>query len=416
MSKKVVLVLIIGTADTKADELMFLKSCVQEAGADAAIMDIGILGTPSFTPEYSKHDVAAAANTSNEAIIELGDENRAMTKQAEGAASLTRSLQESGQIDGVLAIGGTMATDLALDVVAALPLGFPKLIASTVAYSPLLSPERISADVMMILWSGGLYGLNPICRSILSQAAHAVVGACRFRTEPDAGRPIVGISSLGKTSLKYMVELKPELERRGYDVAVFHTTGLGGRAMESMLAKGALVAVMDFSLVEVSNHQLGSVVTAGSDRLEQAGKHGIPQIVAPGGVTLVDFQSWAVPEELQNSREIHVHNRLISSAILTTEEKIEAAHTIADKLNRATGPTAFIMPLEGIDEWDREGGPFRDPDGLAAFATAIEASLSSEIEYHALDHHINDREFAAKALEIFDRWSAAGLIPESRTT
>ena len=132
-----------------------------------------------------------------------------------------------------------------------------------------------------------------------------------------------------------MVKLKPELERRGYDVAVFHTAGMGGRAMESMLASGTLVAVMDFSLVEVSNHLLGSVVTAGSNRLEQAGKHGIPQIVAPGGVTLVDFQSWAAPEQLLHGREIHAHNRLISSAILTTEEKVKAAHTIAGKLNQA---------------------------------------------------------------------------------
>ena len=141
MDKKVVL--IIGTADTKGDELLFLKSCVEEAGALPRVMDIGVLGTPNFEADYSKHDVAAAANTTNEAIIALGNENLAMTRQAEGAALLVRSLQQSGKIDGVLAIGGTMATDLALDVVAALPLGFPKLIASTVAYSPLLSPDRI---------------------------------------------------------------------------------------------------------------------------------------------------------------------------------------------------------------------------------------------------------------------------------
>jgi len=408
MTKRVIL--IIGTADTKSDELLFLKSCVEAAGAIPAVMDVGILGTPSFEPDYSKHDVAAAANTTNEAIIALGNENLAMTRQAEGAALLAQSLQQSGKIDGVLAIGGTMATDLALDVVAALPLGFPKLIASTVAYSPLLSPDRISADVMMILWSGGLYGLNPICQSILKQAASAIVGACQFSTPFVAERPIVGISSLGKSSLKYMVELKPELEHRGYDVAVFHATGMGGRAMESMLAKGALVAVLDFCLVEVSNHQLGSVVSAGNERLQGAGKHGIPQIVAPGGVTLVDFQSWNAPHQLLREREIHVHNRLISSAILTKEEKENAAKTIAEKLNQAVGPIALIMPLQGIDEWDRDGQPFRDPDGLAAFSQTIEAELSTAVEYHPLDHHINDSRFTEKALEIFDRWTNDGLI------
>ena len=121
-----------------------------------------------------------------------------------------------------------------------------------------------------------------------------------------------------------------------------------------------------FSLVEVSNHGLGSVVSAGSDRLEQAGKHGVPQIVAPGGVTVVDMQSFSIPERMRE-REIYAHNRLISCAILTTEEKTEAARTIASKLNRATGPTALILPRKGLDEWDREGGPFHDPEGLAAF-------------------------------------------------
>ena len=412
MTKKVIL--IIGTADTKGEELLFLKSCVEEAGAIPTVMDIGILGTPNFEPDYSKHDVAAAANSSNEAIIALGNENLAMTRQAEGAAFLTHSLQQSGKIDGVLAIGGTMATDLALDVVAVLPLGFPKLIASTVAHSPLLPPHRISADVMMILWSGGLYGLNPICQSILRQAANAIVGACQFSTQSKSERPIVGISSLGKSSLKYMVELKPELEHRGYDVAIFHATGMGGRAMESMLAKGILAAVLDFCLVEVSNHQLGSVVTAGNERLQEAGKHGIPQIVAPGGVTLVDFQSWATPQQLLRGREIHIHNRLISSAILTKEEKVSVAKTIAKKLNRAVGPTAFIMPLKGIDEWDRLGEPFRDPDGLVAFSQTIEATLSNTVEYHPLGHHINDRQFTEKALEIFDRWTSDGLIIPGR--
>jgi len=413
MSKKVVL--IIGTADTKADELVFLQSSVREAGAEAVIMDVGILSVPSFTPDYTKHDVAAAIGTTNEAIIALGTENLAMTKQAEGAASLARSLAESSKIDGMVAIGGTMGTDLALDVAAALPLGFPKLIASTVAFSPLLSPDRISADVMMILWSGGLYGLNPLCRSILSQAAHAVVGACRFRAEASVSRPLIGISSLGASSLKYMVTLKPELERRGYDVAVFHTTGLGGRAMESMLEKGELAAVMDFSLVEVSNHHLGSVVSAGSNRLEEAGRRGVPQIVAPGGVTLVDFQSWSVPEKLTD-REVYAHNRLISCAILTTEEKTAVAETIAHKLNGATGPTALIMPQQGLDEWDRKGGPFHDPDGLAAFSNALAAALASNVEYHPIEHHINDAAFVAEALQIFDRWTATGLIPEARSS
>jgi uncharacterized protein (UPF0261 family) len=403
-------ILIIGTADTKADELLYLKSCVERAGAQARIMDVGVLGVPSFEPDYSKFDVATAAGTTNEAIIALGDENHAMTRQAEGATKLTKSLADAGEVHGMLAIGGTMATDLALDVAAALPLGFPKLIASTVAFSPLLPAQRICPDVMMILWAGGLYGLNSVCKSVLSQAAGAVVGACLSRETQPRSLPIVGMTSLGGSSLRYMRKLKPALEERGFELAVFHTTGMGGRALESLAASGQLAAVMDFSLVEVSNHENGSVVSAGGDRLEAAGLAGVPQIVAPGGVTLMDFQTWAPPTGKLAGREIHVHNRLLACAQLTVEEKIQAARTIAGKVSRATGPCAFIMPLQGIDEWDREGGPFRDLEGLEAFYGQLRALLTDPVEVHEVDTHINDDLFAQSVLEVFDRWVDKGLI------
>ena len=404
-------VLIIGTADTKADELLYLKACVALAGAESRVMDVGVLGEPPFEPEYSKFDVAHAAGTTNEKIIALGDENRAMTRQAEGAANLTRALADSGEIQGMLAIGGSMATDLALDVAAVLPVGFPKFIASTVAFSPILPAERISPDVMMILWAGGLYGLNSICKSVLSQAAGAVVGACTIAERLPRTAPIVGMTSLGSSSLKDMKALKPELERRGFEVAVFHTTGMGGRAFEALTAAGELVTVMDFSLVEVSDHENGSALSAGADRLESAGLAGIPQIVAPGGVTLLDFQTWAPPLEKLAGREVHTHNRLIACAQLTLEEKVQAAQTIAAKLNKASGPSAFIMPLMGIDEWDKEGGPFHDPEGLQAFADTIRAELRDPVELCEVQAHINDPLFAQTALDIFDRWLAQGLIP-----
>ena len=403
--------LLIGTADTKAAELEFLKSCLETSGASARVMDVGVLGEPPFAPEYSKHDVASAAGTTNAEIIALGDEHRAMSKTAEGASALARRLGSEGQIDGMLAIGGSMATDLALDVAAALPLGVPKVVISTVAFSPVLPPERISPDVMMILWAGGLYGLNPICRSVLQQGAGAVVGACRATATPDTATPIVGMSSLGSSTLKYMIPLKPELEARGFELAVFHTTGMGGRALEALAAKKELAAVLDFSLIEVSNYRMGSVVNSGGDRLEGAGRAGVPQIVAPGGVTLVDLQTWAEPPERFADREMHVHNRLIACAKLNPQERVQAAKAIAAKLMRARGPTAFIMPLHGIDEWDKEGGPFHDDEGLAAFAKEIRSSIREPVELIEIDAHINDALFVDTVLGVFDQWVAQGLIP-----
>lgn len=400
-------ILVVGTADTKSAELEYLSACIAGQGGRPLVMDVGVLGEPALPVDFSKHDVAAAAGTSNQAIIDLGDENSAMAKTAEGATRLVARLAVEGQAHGIVILGGTMGTDLALDVCAALPMGFPKVIVSTVAFSPLLPPERIAADVMMILWAGGLYGLNSVCKSSLSQAAGAVLGAARAVEPPQTERPVVAMTSLGSSSLKYMKRLKPALEQRGYEVAIFHTTGMGGRAMEDLAAKGAFACVMDFSLVEVSNHAHGSVVSAGADRLEAAGRAGIPQIVAPGGVSLIDMRAWAAPTDL-GGREIHAHNRLIACALMTREEKREAAAVIAGKLNAATGPTAFIMPLGGIDEWDRPGGPFHDPEGLAAFAEEIRSGLAGTVELVELDAHINDDVFADKALELFDRWRETG--------
>ena len=154
MKKKTIL--IVGTADTKDDELQFMKQCIQDQGGNPAVMDVGVLGDPTFEVEYSKHEVAAAANTTNQAIIDLGDENKAVTKTAEGAANLAKQLCAAGKIDGVLMLGGTMGTDLSLDVANALPFGFPKFIVTTIAFSHLIPPERLSPDLMMILWLGGI--------------------------------------------------------------------------------------------------------------------------------------------------------------------------------------------------------------------------------------------------------------------
>jgi uncharacterized protein (UPF0261 family) len=253
-------ILLIGTADTKSEELLYLRRCLEAAGAGVSVMDVGVLEPARFRPEITNADVAAAAGTELSAVQRVGDENAAMTSMARGASAIGAKLCDEGVIDGLLALGGSMGTDLALDVASALPLGFPKVVLSTIAHSQLISPERIAPDLMMILWAGGLYGLNGVCRAALSQAAGAVVGACRSVERPVGDRPLVGVTSFGTSCLRYMLRLKPALEARGYEVAVFHTTGMGGRAFEGLAAQGRFCAVFDFSLQELSNH-LGAVAS-----------------------------------------------------------------------------------------------------------------------------------------------------------
>jgi uncharacterized protein (UPF0261 family) len=405
-------ILVIGTGDTKSDELTFMRECIATAGGTPVMMDVSILGDPKFSPDYSKHDVAAAADTTIGAVIKSGDENSAMALMADGASKLARHLHDEGKADAALILGGSMGTDLALDVANALPLGVPKFVVSTISFSHLIPPGRISTDLMMILWAGGLYGLNSICKSVLSQACGAVVGAARASVKPQTTRPVIGMTSLGKSCLKYMVPLKPELEKRGYEVAVFHTTGMGGRAFESVASQKTFAAVMDFSLQEVVNHENGVLATSsGWDRLENAGRVGIPQIVAPGAVDMVDLPSWLPLPKQFSERPYHAHNRLIGSITTDPEGRRETARTIAHKLERALGPVALILPTGGIEEWDQTGEPLHDPEGLHAFVEAMRLAVKPPVELHEIPDHINSPAFASKALQVFDAWVASGIIP-----
>ena len=404
-------ILLIGTADTKSDELAFLRQCLQAQGAQVLLMDVGVLAAGHVSVDLPNTDVAAAAGSTLQAVMDSGDENSAMTLMAQGAAALASRLHAQGRIHGLLALGGTMGTDLALDVAAALPMGVPKVVISTVAHSHLIPPQRITPDLIMVLWAGGLYGLNSLCKSALAQAAGAVVGAAQAALPPQMDRPMVGITSLGKSCLAYMVTLKPALEARGYEVAVFHTTGMGGRAFESLAAAGRFCAVMDFSLQELANHVGGSVVTAGSDRLTGAGRSGTPQLVAPGAVDMVDFPAWqAVPSALVG-RAVHVHNRLIASATSAPALRRAIAQELGRRLAQAQGPTCLLLPLRGVEQWDQEGEPLHDPEGLDAFMQAMRAAVPVGTRCIELDAHINDSAFCEQALQVFDEWVAQGLVP-----
>jgi uncharacterized protein (UPF0261 family) len=403
-------VLLIGTADTKADELLFLRRCIEAQGARASVMDVGVLGTAPFVPDVTGAEVAAAAGSSLDALARIGDENAAMATMAAGAARIARRLHDERRIDGVLALGGTMGTDLALDVTGALPLGVPKMIVTTIAYSHLIPPERLSPDLMMILWTGGLYGLNDVCRSSLAQAAGAIVGACRAAAPPAGSRPRVAISSLGKSCTSYMVRLVPALEERGYEPVVFHCTGMGGRAMEALIAEGRFAAVFDFTLQEVVNQLHGSVVSAGPDRLLAAARRGVPQLVAPGASDMIDLQAWQPRSGPYAERAYHAHNRLIGSVSTTADERRALARAVCDRLAQSTGPVALLLPRRGLHAWDREGGPLHDPQAHAALLDGFRRAVRPPVELHDLDLHINDDAFVDHALGVFDRWVEAGHV------
>lgn len=403
-------ILVVGTYDTKDDELLYMAERIRAIGGGVLSMDISVLGDPSEPTDYSKHQVAEAGGSSIQAAIDSGDENTAMQIMARGASALAARLQGEGKFDGVVILGGTMGTDAALDICQALPLGVPKYVVSTVSFSPLIEPARLSADIQMILWAGGLYGLNAVCKSSLSQAAGAVLGAARAVEPPSSDKPVVGMTSLGSSCLTYMKALKPALEERGFEVAIFHATGMGGMAFESIAREGGFACVMDFALPELGNLLAGSVINAGEDRLLNAGAAGIPQIVAPGCLDLIDFAGWQdIPAQYQD-RPFHAHNRLIKSSGLNGAERRETAREIAKRLKASDTPAHVILPNAGIEEWDKPGDVAHDPEAFAEFCDEMRKQMTAPLQFSELDCHINDQAFADKALEIFDAWVADGTI------
>lgn len=403
-------ILIVGTYDTKDDELNYLAGCIKAQGGNVLSMDVSVLEDPTAPTDYSKHQVAEEGGSSIQAAIDSGDENHAMQIMAAGASALSARLFRESVFDGVILLGGTMGTDLALDVCTALPLGVPKYIVSTVSFSPLIPVERLAADTQMILWAGGLYGLNSICKSSLSQAAGAVLGAARCVEPPQKEKPLIGMTSLGKSALKYMVPLKPMLEERGFEVAIFHATGMGGRAFEALAAQGAFACVFDFCTQELGNYIHGSDISAGADRLTNAGLSGTPQIVAPGCYDLVDIAGWRdIPAKWSNHIN-HAHNRLLTSIVLNNEERRAVADAHAKQLAKAKSETVFILPTGGCGEWDRPGEDLYDPDGLEAFCDQMRKTCPNNVTFKEIDAHINDAAFADTAISIFDGWCENGIV------
>lgn len=403
-------ILLIGTYDTKEPELRFIERVIKDQGASVLTMDVSVLGNPQAPTHISKHEVAANAGTTIEDVIALGDENHAFQAMAKGAALTTSQTYHAGKFDALLAIGGTMGTDLALDCAQALPLGVPKIIASTVSFSPLIPPHRFAADVHMILWAGGLYGLNSICQSSLSQAAGAAVGAANAATENQSDKPVIGMTSLGSSCLRYMKYLSPALEARGFEVAVFHSTGMGGMAFEKLAGDGAFACVFDFCMQEFVNDLAGSVVSSGSDRVTNAGLNGTPQLIAPGAIDLLDFAGWQTIPEQYTERPFHEHNRLIKSSLFTAEERKAWMRALTQRLAEAKGPTHFFLPLHGVEEWDKPGGETRDAEAMQAMNEEVKRLMKGVVPFTEVDAHINDEAFSDCVLSVFDQWVADGVV------
>ncbi len=402
---------LIGTFDTKAEEFSFLRARIESAGLRTIMIDVGVLGSSPFLADIAPAEVAAAANEDLASLQRERDRGRSVTVMALGATAILSRLHAQGAIHGVAALGGSAGTTIATAAMRALPFGFPKLMVSTLAAGD-TKPYVGIKDICMMPSVLDISGLNYVSRRILSNAAAAICGMVAAEPSTSAkDSPAVAATMFGVTT-PCVTAARRILEHRGYDVLVFHATGTGGQAMEQLIDDGAIQAVLDLTTTELADELVGGVMSAGPHRLEAAGRKGIPQLVCPGAIDMVNFgPAETVPVKFR-SRKLYVHNPTVTLMRTTPEECAAIGRITAARLNRANGPVTVLIPLQGVSAIDKLGGPFYSPEALASYRSALKATLSSAIELVEMDAHINDDSFARAATELLLRSLDAGKAPK----
>jgi uncharacterized protein (UPF0261 family) len=392
-------VAVIGTLDTKGDEFAFLRDLIQAGGLRTLMIDVGVLDDPSFAPDISRAAVAEAANQSLEALVGQRDRGKGIEAMTAGAIAIIRDLFERQAIHGVVSLGGSAGTTIATAAMRALPIGFPKLMVSTVASGD-TKPYVGTADICMMYSVVDIAGLNAVSRRVLGNAASAICGmVTRPQTSASGEKPAIAATMFGVTT-PCVTAARRRLEAKGYEVTVFHATGSGGRAMEQMIADGVFQGVLDITTTELADELVGGVLSAGPHRLEAAGLKGIPQVVCPGAIDMVNFGPLdSVPSRF-HGRKFHVHNATVTLMRTTVEECAEIGRMTATKLNSAHGPATVLIPLEGVSAIDKAGEPFYSPEALDAYRSTLKATLAPTVEVVEIDAHINDEDFAQAATDL----------------
>ena len=397
-------VVLMGTLDTKLAEFSWIRDQLLQDGCAVTVLDVGTFSDDAGLADITARSVATAAGADLDTLRATADRGAAMDTMATGAAVVVRQLHDRGELDALLAVGGSSGSSVAARAMAALRVGVPKLLVSTMASGD-VSPYVGESDVTLMYSVVDVAGINSISRAVLGNAAAAAAGmARRHERERSVQLPtdepkVIGASMFGLTT-PAVDEAREWLVEQGYEVLVFHATGSGGRALESLAASGFLSGVLDLTTTELADDLVGGVLSAGPDRLSAAGAHGIPQVVSLGALDMVNFgPREQMPKEFDD-RNILVHNPTVTLMRTNTAEMAELGSRIARKLAAATGPTRVLVPIRGLSGIDVDGGPFRDAAADQACFDALHAGLAgSEVQIDDVDAAINDPGFGRRAAQ-----------------
>jgi uncharacterized protein (UPF0261 family) len=383
---------IAGTCDTKGEEIAWLRDIVVAAGQPAAIVDLGTR-TPTIRPDVPASRVAACGN----APISSTDRGAAVAGMGTAFAAWCR--ENAARISGIIAVGGGGGTSIACAGMRELPYGVPKLMVSTLASGD-TAPYVGTSDIVMVPSVTDIAGLNRLSRVILSNAAHALIGAVSAPPPASAtDLPAIGLTMFGVTT-PCVTAITDHLRGR-YDCLVFHATGTGGRAMERLLDQGLLSGLIDITTTEIADLLFGGVLPALPDRLDVVARTGAPWVGSVGALDMVNFWAPATVPDRYRERLFYHHNPNVTLMRTTADENTAMGRWIGEKLNACKGPVRLLIPEMGVSALDADGGPFWDPQADAALFQALRDTVADPERLVFLPHHINDPAFAKAAADTF---------------
>lgn len=383
---------VLGTLDTKGAEHAYVASCIRARGHEVVLIDVGTLGEPTLVPDIGAAEVAALAGKDLGSMRARRDRGECVQAMTEAAPILLKKLVDEGRIHGVISLGGGGGTAIGTAAMRALPVGFPKVMVSTLAAGN-TAPYLGAKDILMFPSIVDVAGLNRISRRLLAQAAGAVCGMVEAKPMEGAGRPMIVASQFGNTTA-CVDHARSILDAAGYEVVVFAAVGTGGRTLESLVESGMVSGVLDLTTTEWADELVGGVLTAGPSRLEAAARHGVPAVISTGCLDMVNFgPPDTVPAKFRG-RLFYQHNPQVTLMRTSPEENAALGRILAEKVNLSIGPATVVLPLCGGSVIGAPGGPFHDPAADAALYASIKEHLRPNIPLVELDCVINAPEFA----------------------
>lgn len=396
-------ILVIGTFDTKADEVRFVAEKLRSLDSPVLTVDVGI-----FDYAGPRADIQLAAITRTADLHAAQERGEAIRQMSVALTQWVVSEHAAGKIAAVIGIGGSGGTSLITAAMRALPIGMPKLMVSTMA-SGNVAPYVDVMDITMMYSVVDIAGLNRVSKRILSNAAHAIAGMARQSSDSVADKKAIGMTMFGVTT-PCVTGVRRRLENLGYDCLVFHATGTGGRAMEKLVRAGLIQGILDLTTTEVADQVVGGVFPAGKERFDAIIEAKIPFVLSLGALDMVNFGAAETVPEKFAGRLFHQHNAQVTLMRTTPQENREFGHFIAERLNRSTSPLRVLIPEKGVSALDSIGQPFYDELADKALFDSLCEKLIQSDERKIIRYplHINDPEFSNLAVDHF-----VELLPRS---